>query len=73
YFAQMADFKIPEKVPESWRSLSKELIGKSPSPYFLDKDVPEARLKEEDQEIIKEKTEDIINKIKEVVFPLLGL
>ncbi len=73
YFAQMADYKLPEKVPEAWMDLSKELIGKTPTPYFIDKENPLSRLREEDQQLIKDKTKEIIEKVKEVVFPLLGI
>ncbi|MHA1378843.1 MAG: acetoin utilization protein AcuC [Candidatus Helarchaeota archaeon] len=73
YFAQMANFKIPEEVPESWRTLSKEMIGKSPTRFFIDKENPLVRLSDNDQELVKSKMDDIISKIKQVIFPILEI
>lgn len=73
YFAQMADYEIPESVPESWRSLCKELIGKAPTPYFLDKENPLTRLRVEDQELIKNRVSEVVDKVKETIFPILEI
>jgi len=75
YFATMAEKKdnVKEKVPSSWIELCKNLIRKTPSENLYDDFDPIKRFGKENCEKIKNAADDLIDKIKELIFPYFNL
>lgn len=75
YFAEMSGQtdKVEEEVPESWINLTEKLINKTPSKNIIDHFDPLKRLGKENYEKINEATDQLIDGIKEKIFPYHNL
>ncbi|MHA1783928.1 MAG: acetoin utilization protein AcuC [Candidatus Helarchaeota archaeon] len=73
YFAEMAEKSFPEELPEKWIAYAKELGIKVQNDVVIDEFDVEKRLKPDDANQISEKTDELIDTIKEIIFPFFKL
>ena len=69
YFAEMAEKTVPDQLPESWIKYTKELGIKVQNEDVIDKFNVEERMKPDDMMYINEKSDEIIESVKETIFP----
>ncbi|HUX97914.1 MAG TPA: acetoin utilization protein AcuC [Candidatus Deferrimicrobium sp.] len=68
-FSIMADKKLPNEVPESWITLTKQLTDHTPLKTLYDDEDPVSKVILENKEAIEIYTDRLIQTIKEKIFP----
>ncbi|NHI94739.1 MAG: acetoin utilization protein AcuC [Candidatus Lokiarchaeota archaeon] len=69
YFAEMAEKEVSGKLTQSWIEYAKKIGIKIQNEDVIDEFDIETRMKPDDINYIKEKTDEIIEAVKETIFP----
>ncbi len=72
-FALMAEIKIPNEIPNGWVELTQKLINSTPLNTRLDLEDPALKINQDTTEKIQTYTENMIETIKETIFPIHGI
>ena len=69
-FGVMAEIKLPNEVPESWIKLTEKLTQNTPLNTRFDTEDPSEKITLENKEKIQTYTDNLIQTIKDTVFPI---